>query len=311
MKISALLCLPLLLLSLVLAACSSSAGTSAIHSQTPSAGPPTATTGPSAPAVTPLSAAQLSATCAGPSQTPGYQLGDIVIVQPTEVLGYPQEKLPDSTSLAQPFKLNDDNGSQTFAGTPETNPDVKYEGYGFTVCNNSASRSHIVQGVSVSVASFTSYTGQLNAWQPCDGAYSSIYGARGAGCGGGAIFDERLHAALPASGGVGASAKGIVTGTGNDSSTPAPNFPPLPLSLAPRKSVSIGFSLTVPTAPGTYAFTLALSFDAVAATNFWTSTPALFAPVAHQWTGQACAASSMKSQIPSTGPETFSICPAS
>jgi hypothetical protein len=311
-KISVLACLPVLVLSLLLTACSSSAGTSANHSQTPSLVTPTATSAaPSTPKVTPLSATQLSATCAGPSQSPGYQLGDIIISQPSETLAYPVEKLPDSTSLAHPFQLNDDAGSQSFAGIPETNPDIKNDGYGFRVCNNSAGQSHTIQGVSVSIASFTPYTGQLNAWQPCDGAYSSVSGARGAGCGGGAVFDEWVHATLPASGGVGASATGVVTNTGNDSSSPGPNFPPLPLSLAPGKSVSIVFGLTIPTAPGTYAFTLALRFDSVPATRFWTSTPALFAPVAHQWNGQACEVSGMKSQISSTGPESFYICPAS
>jgi hypothetical protein len=314
-KIKLVVCLPVIILSLLLAACGSTAGTSANHSQTPSVELPTAT--PSGPAVTPLSATQLSATCAGQSQTAGssqttgFQIGDIIIVQPSEVLAYPQRKLPDSTTLAQPVQLNDDIGSQTFAGTPETNPDIKDEGYGFTVCNNSASQNHTIQSVSVSVASFTSYTGQLNSWQPCNGAYDSVARTWASGCGGGEIFDERVHATLPPSGGVGASATGVVTSTSNDSSTPAPNFQPLPLSLAPGKSVSIIFSLTVPTAPGTYAFTLALSFDSVAATKFWTSTPALFAPVAHQWDGQACQASSMQSQIPTTGPETFYICPAS
>jgi hypothetical protein len=296
----------------LLTACISSAGTSANHPQTPTAVPPTATAAPpSGLTVTPLTASQLSATCVGSSQIPGYKIGDIVIVQPIEIQAYSEDKLPDSTSLAHPFPLNNDNGSQTFAGTPEVNPDIKHEGYGFTVCNNSPSRSHTVTSVSVSVAGFTPYTGQLNAWQPCDGSYSSVNGQQSAGCGGGATFDEWVHATLPASGGVGASATGVVTSTGNDSSTPAPNFPPLPLSLAPGKSVTIGFSLSVPTAPGTYAFTLALRFDSFAATNFWTSTPALFAPVAHQWNGQACGVSSMKSQIPTTGPETFYICPVS
>ena len=314
MKISGLVCLPVLVLTLVLASCSSTAGTSANNSPTPTALPPTATAAPAGPTATPLSASQMAATCAAASQpsnqTPGYQIGDIVISQPNETLAYPVEKLADSTSLAHPFQLNDDTGSQTFAGIPETNPDIKDDGYGFFVCNNSASRSHIVRSVAVRIASFTPYTGQLNAWQPCDGAYSTVNGTRGGGCGGGAIFDEYVHATLPASGGVGASATGVVTSTGNDNST-GPNFPPLPLSLAPGKRVSIVFGLTIPTAPGTYAFTLSLRVDGVAATKFWTSTPALFAPVAHQWNGQACEVAGMKAQIPSTGPETFYICPAS
>jgi hypothetical protein len=257
----------------------------------------------------------MAKTCAAASQpfnqTPGYQIGDIIISQPSETLSYPLDKLPDSTSLAHPFQLNDDTGSQTFAGTPETNPDIKDEGYGFFACNNASSQSHTIRSVSVSVASFSAYSGQLNAWQQCDGAYSSVNGVRGEGCGGGAIFDEFVHATLPATGGVGAGATGVVTGTGNDSSAPGPNFKPLPLSLAPGARVSILFSLTAPTAPGTYRFTLALRFDSVAATNFWTSNPALLAPVAHRWNGQACEVSGMKSQIPTTGAEKFYICPAS
>jgi hypothetical protein len=304
------------LLLLLLAACGSTAGTNPNQpgqTTTPAATvTPTATGQSSAPPITKLSSSQIAGTCAASVDSYGgnvyYQYGDLIITQPGEVLAYPQKQIPDGTPL-KPLQLNDDMGSTTLANSPKTNPDINGEGYGFTVCNNSKGQSHTLKSIEASVASFSAYGGQLNAWQPCDGAYSTTSGTEGGGCGGGAFFDERIHATFPANAGVGASATGVVTGTYSENGGTPP--PPLPLTLAPGKSISIGFSVTVPTIPGMYAFTVAILVDNFSAANLWTSSPALFAPVAHKWNGQACEQPNMKSQIPSGGSEAFYICPAS
>ena len=82
-------------------------------------------------------------------------------------------------------------------------------------------------------------------------------------------------------------------------------------TLDPGMSASINVSVLVPHAPGVYAFSFGLSCDGFAAVYFATPQAALFAPVAHKWTGAACAEPSMLAQIPASIKEMYYICPAS
>lgn len=268
---------------------------------------------PSAPTATPVptaNLAQVNPACRPqPHDTDTYyQIGDLVVRQVDFALVYPSKMLPDGTPL-KPFLLPSERG---ITGGPPTDPILKENpgGYLFTVCNGSFTQSHVLTNVSVQIASVTSYTGQLNAWNFCDGYFVRPSGAQYGGCGGGLAADEYLHATFAADAGFGASVVAAQTGTGTPPG--GGTTPPLPITLKPGMLISVNVGITAPTSPGQYAFAFAVSVDGADPVYFSTTTPTLLAPIAHKWTGQACLTAAMQQQIPpATNPPAYYICPQS
>lgn len=266
---------------------------------------PTPTTAP--PIATPPTSGPCAAFASHPSNGgPFVQIGDLIVTSPGLGIDYPAKMLPDGTPL-KPLQLASQDQGQDFTTSPPTNPSMRDGGGGYAIamCNTSPSQSHTINSVTVSIAAFTAYTSQLSSWQYCDGNYSRAHGPFSGGCGGGMAFDEALHATFAANATTGASVTATQVSTG-------PGVQPLPVTLAPGKTLTIVIGLTVPTAPGQYAFAFSLAQDAAAPALVGSAQPALFAPIAHKWTGPACTTSTMLAQIPTaTDPVTYWICPQS
>ncbi len=201
---------------------------------------------------------------------------------------------------------------------PLANPNMQeglgdFGGYEIDVCNASATRAHTIQGVTARIDGVAPYSGSLQEWKgSCDGVpYDASHTNLMAGCGGGPYSAcEYLHTTFPTTAGVGASVIATQTRSGRDDDGDGrcPQFGPLPISLAAGAAMSINIGLTVPIAPGTYTVAFGVTADA-AAPAFVSATPALFATAAHEWTGVACAAPAMQSQIPAASSPTYYICP--
>lgn len=125
-----------------------------------------------------------------PSQGPYYRIGgELIASTPRFVFAYPAYPMQDGEPL-NPYQLNDAAGDGNFTQTIPVNPAIQQvgAGYGFFLCNTSASASHVVSTFLARIVSFTPYTGQLNAWQPCDGSYSRTRGVVKPECGGTQAF---------------------------------------------------------------------------------------------------------------------------
>src|SRR5262249_18266909 len=146
-----------------------------------------------------------------------------------------------------------------------------------TICNTSGSNSHIIRGLTVGIAAFSSYSGTLNTYQFCDSYFQRPNGVAEAGCGGGSSFDEQLQTSFAASDTTGAQATTTQLGTGNAGSDPtAPNTPPLPVRLGPGQEIVIDLGVTPPAAVGTYTFAFGLNYDDVSNAAISTMEPTLF-----------------------------------
>jgi hypothetical protein len=250
-----------------------------------------------------------------PNTTPRHQIGDLIVTEAQLSLAYPAQQLPDGTPLA-PLKLNSNvDLANEFPNSPPVNPQLKENpsGYAFLVCNAAPSQPHVIRSVSVRIASFTPYGGQLNSWQFCDGTFARPQGASSGGCGGGASYEEYLHATFPTDAGAGATVAAAQTGTGTNPAPGATQANPLPVMLGLGKTLTFDVGITAPAAPGLYGFAFGLAIDDQSPTFFSTTQPALLAPIAHKWTGQACEAPAMQAKIPQTvtDPPTMYICPES
>jgi hypothetical protein len=306
------------LAALLIAGCGVSSSARASSPATSATTPvPTATNAP-----TPVPTADLS-TLSGPcapasgsqaATVPHYQIGDLIITEARLSLDYPAQQLPDGTPL-QPVRLPSQSLSAEFPDSPPVNPHLKENpaGYQFLVCNNAPTQAHVIQSVSVRIASFTPYSGQLSAWQFCDGTFVRPQGANAGGCGGYAMFEEYLHATFPANAGADAAVTAAQISAGGLGPPGATQVTPLPDTLVPGKSLSFDIGLTPPTVPGLYAFAFGLAIDGQPPAFFSTAQPVLLAPVVHKWTGKACEAPAMQAQIPQTvtNPPTLYICPES
>ena len=298
----------LALLVALLAGCGSSATVKIGGRQTGSAGTPTAsaTLGSTALPTAPL---DQQASCAR-NYTLGtfVQVGGVIISPLSGGLNNPSMQVPDGT-LDKPIQLPLGKETSAFPHSPEVNPQMHEGASGetFVVCDGSASAPHTLQSVRVSIASFTPYTGQLNAWQPCDGFFTKHYGYSPTGCPGDAFYDELLHATFGPGDGVGATVTAAQTGA---NPTPGHIVSPLPVTLSPGGTVSVDVGITVPTAPGTYTFAFSVVVDGAAPVRVSTTDPLMFAPVARWWSGKGCTQPAMLAQIPaSAGQDDEFICP--
>lgn len=295
-------------LLLLLAGCSSSASAQ-VHA-------PTATTAATATATaTPIPTAspgQITA-CFGSGVTASQVTlsGDYLFEHLSlNNLTYPSVMLPDGTPTTKPYKLANPGPadySVDFPTSPITNPEMDVSGGGFVlnVCNVSSSKSHILQAVSAKLVSFAAYGGALNEWQACNAPIDSHHNPQPGGCGGATALCDCFHASFPDNSPVGTEE--VMTQTDASLNNPGDNLAKLPFTLAPGKSLQMAVGMAVPKPAGQYGFAFDLQFDGanVASPN---SPIVLLAPVAHEWTGQACLKASFLAQIAATNPETYYIC---
>jgi hypothetical protein len=291
------------LLGLLLAGC----GTSTAASSTTGLPTSTPTSSPTPlPTVDPTQVAQACHDPA-PAPAPAVLIGGLYVGAQASLsnLSYPKVQLPDGIPL-KPL-LVPASGPPPSNETP-INPNLSERtggGYVLVACNGST-QSHQVQGVVVRIDRITSYTGQLNEWSFCAAPYTRSGLPNGAGCGGGPAEDEYVHAAFAPT----APAGAVVTTT-QTPGIPSNRYGQLPWTLAPGETLLIGVGLVPPTAPGSYTFAFALIIDGAAPVFASVAPATLVAPVAHEWTGEACAAPAMQSQIPpATQPPTYYLCPA-
>jgi hypothetical protein len=305
-------------LSLLLAGCRATttarttARTGATVGATPSATAPLST---STPLPTP-DASQLAA-CGLNSPSGVLRLGDLLVTDPGFTnIAIPARKLPDGTPLA-PFRLaNGDTIDALLASDPAVNPNMTAGagGYWLGVCNASPTIVHVVRGASVRIETVTPYSGELNAWDSCDGFYhASTKQAGEAGCGGGGFCaNEYLKATFDTTT---AGATATVTAVGSDRDVSGGCGPvvfgPLPVSLKPHQAIFMNIGAALPSAPATYTFAFGVALDSTAPSYPPASRPILLAPIKHKWTGAACASPAMQAQIPPASSPTYYICPMS
>jgi hypothetical protein len=241
-------------------------------------------------------------------------VGDLFISRISLGLANPDVMLPDGTPL-KPLQVQTAISSNAWASgsfTPPpamVNPALKEQlgSFDISICNGSPTQSHVVQGTSIRIDTQTPYSGQLNVWKSCTVAYSRQQPGGAGGCGGGYAGEEYLHATFASGATAGAVAAAVQTNVG---AVPG-NHGPLPVTLAHGSTLELSTGLTLPSAPAMYTFSLGITVDG--ATSIWlpVSGSMLFAPVAHVWSGVACAAPTMQSQIPAaTNPPSYYICPA-
>lgn len=254
------------------------------------------------------SAAQVTACgfSAYSAYSPVYDLGNGLIVIPDTSMAFPAFQLPEGTPL-KPFKVDTDTNSSLLQ-SPLVNPDLRGAGIYLVACNI-GQQPITIQGVKVSIISFTPYSGQLNSWNRCDGMYAGPNKIVG-GCGGGQVSDEVVVATFAANAGVGT----VVDATQKSAEA---TYGPMPFALPVHQSaqrdsgvVRIRIPLAPPTAQGTYTFGLGLVAQQNTTAFFPASKPMLLAPVTQKWDGPSCQAPNMASQIPpETNPPTYYICP--
>lgn len=222
------------------------------------------------------------------------QVGNILLGQLGFNAGYPGYVLPDDLRLA-PYQIGGD------AMGPLSNLSNPASGVAFKLCNTSATQAHVISAVAIKIDAFAGYSGQLNEIRLCAPVFSQ-QGMHGGGCGGGFPFDVTLAAAFDASASTGDVANARLP-TGTDFT---------PITLGPGEEIVVSVALTLPTAAGTYAFRGGIALDGGDVSYpADPSTPALYAPVAHEWSGQNCTRPEMLAQIPpATTPPTFYICPS-
>jgi hypothetical protein len=305
-----------MLAGILLVGCgSATAGQSSPSASHPAVPPPTptATTAPTPlPTADPAQAAAVCGWNQGMSRG-AVHVGDLFISHISFGLAYPAVGLPAGTPL-KPLQVDTAISNNTWAPgslSPQpamVNPALNEQlgSFDVSVCNGSQTQSHVVQGTSIRIDTLASYSGQLSAWKSCDAAYSRQQTAGGGGCGGGYAGDEYLHATFSD----GATAGSVVAAQPSQGTSPAIHGP-LPVTLAYGKTVELATGLTLPSAPAMYTFSVGIDMDG-APIWFPISESMLFAPVAHEWSGEACSAPAMQSQIPAaTNPPSYYICPES
>jgi hypothetical protein len=278
----------------------------------------TATTGPTSttPATTPtplttVAPAQVAQACDSPAHPapvpdPAVLVGGLYVGALANLgnLTYPKAHLPEGTPL-KPLQVADE--IPHLPSDAPTNPYLSEAGgYVLVVCNGS-DQPHTIQGVAIRLDTLTPYVGQLNEWSFCAGAYSRAFGAGGSGCGGGPAEDEYVHGAFAPD-----APTGTVVSTTQSVVIHIQRYGTLPWTLQHGETLLIDVGIVPPTAPGYYTFAFGIAIDGAAPVFAPVSPVTLLAPVAHEWSGSACLAPAMQSQIPPVvQPPTYYLCPAS
>jgi hypothetical protein len=216
-------------------------------------------------------------------------------------ISYPHVHLPEGTPL-KPLQVP--SVTPQLSSDAPTNPDLRAWGGGYVValCNGSA-QPHTIHAVVVRLESVTPYAGQLNEWVFCAGPYTRSF-PTGGGCGGGSAQRFMQGAFAP-----NAPAGTVIVTTQYPRSES--RYGKLPWTLPPGQTILIDVGIVPPTAAGYYTFAFGLAIDGAAPAFAAVAPATLLAPVAHEWTGDACLAPAMQSQIPpATNPPTYYLCPA-
>ncbi len=260
-----------------------------------------------------------AASCASQSlYASATRAGDLLIRGDFTVEAHPKMKLPDGIPL-KPLQVQFGSSTAGVAvlADPRANPFMGSPtgGYLITVCNASATRAHIIQGVAVRIDDFTSHSGALNQWETscAGGPYDSSTMGLGEGddCSSSpGLACAYVNADFPAAAGAGTqvAATQVDFGGEYEYSCSLSQVGPLPISLPPGADMSIHLGMTIPTSPGTYAFAVGIVADNAAPT-FISLPTMLFTPIAHEWNGRACQTPAMQSQIPAASVPTWYICP--
>jgi hypothetical protein len=258
--------------------------------------------------------------CPDQQETPSdvYQAGDFLISKPLSSLTGPAVRLPDQTPL-KPLQVplpvsNNALGPGQFAGAALANPGIlsgstRQIAFVALLCNDSASQAHVLQSVSVRIADFAPFPGQILAWPYCDMAFSrqhpNVYTG---GCGGGYATEEQVQATFASGAQTGTTV--LATQTGYDDASPGVDATPLPLTIAAGKGIAVEVVVAMPDMQGTYTFSIGFQIDGAPTTYGPPTDTLIAAPVAHTFTGASCNTSTMLAQIPpATTPETYYICP--
>src|SRR5262249_51516819 len=141
------------------------------------------------------------------------------------------------------------------APNPSVNPTLQAPagGYFADLCNTSTTKSHTLTGLSLRIAGFTPYTGQLNSYNVCDGFYARPQGL-GGGCCGGGVADPNP----------GTATFGHTAGAGVTVAISNPTRTPLPSAIKPGDGYGLNLGIVPPTIPGTYTFALGIALDGTA-----------------------------------------------
>jgi hypothetical protein len=274
---------------------------------------PTAATSTPLPTADPAEAAAICGANWAPSGVV-VRAGD-VLIGPVHLaeLATPASKLPDDTPL-RPLRIQFGSSTAGLAVSADlpTNPtmDEHVGGYEIDICNASATQAHTLTGVSARIDAFTPYSGNLNQWNPCSGAYSRA--GSSSGCAGAYFAAEYVHVAFESSAGAGSveMARQVASGRDDGAGQPYADVGPLPLPLPPRKAFPVNVGMTIPNSPGTFTFAFGVALDGRPPAFAPAPKPILFAEVAHNWTGRACLRNEMQAQIPpATDPPAYYICP--
>src|SRR5258708_5561800 len=137
-----------------------------------------------------------------------------------------------------PYSGSPDAAGKRSPALPLSDPST---GFAFSICNASATHSHVLSQVALKILSFTPYSGHLNEVRMCGMVYSRQQGARGGGCGGGSAFDITMTAAFAANAGAGAVATAAIDPTNN-------SLGPLPVTFLPGHGLFILITPPLPTA---------------------------------------------------------------
>jgi hypothetical protein len=261
---------------------------------------------------------QVASVCGGVFKADGgtpqtvYQLGPTIYAEAVWGLPYASYQLPADLPVG-PWAMPAEPGSaqleQQLGGAANLNPGIgQGGGILLTVCNASA-QPLTLAGAQVVVASFAPASGAVDAWNGCDGAFVRPQGLFGGGCGGAIIADETMSASFASGAGQYATVKAIQVAAAGQN-----GFGPLPVTLNSGVSISLSIGVTRPSALGTYEFAVSVTTSAAGGASvsspYAPLPPQLFALVAHKFTGQACTASAMQTQIPAavTNHSTYYIC---
>ena len=301
-----------LALAALLSACGAPTTGSSPTATLPPTVAPTATSAPPLAQPFHVPATDTSQLCGGAfgDNAPSvYAFSHTLYAEPAFALSYPSYALPAGVSRQKPFdmgqSINSPDLDQLFGGVASANPSISSPGgVTLTVCNNGA-QPETLTGVSAGLIAVTPYSGPVDTWQICDGAYQPGAGVRGGGCGGAVQADEIMRAAFAPADAAGATVHATL-----DSATGANGYGPLPVTLKPNASILITIAIAMPSAPGTYRIGLSISGgDSTGAPSYAPLDDQLFAPDAHTWNGDNCKASAMQSQIPSNATTSYFICP--
>ncbi len=303
--------LALVVICTVVAGCGVTPTTS---SRTSATATTTATaTATSQPTVDPASLAR----CSDQQSTPNdlTQVGDFLISKPLTPQTRPAVRLPDQTPLKPllvPAQVSNNalqSGQFAEANLGLLNGSTREFAFVALLCNGSASQSHVIQSVSVRIADFAAFTGQIDAWPYCDTAFSRQSPNVGTGgCGGGYAAEEQVKATFAS--GAQAGATVVATQIGYGDASPNEGVTALPMTLGAGKGLAFQVVVDVPDMVGTYTFSVGYQIDGAPVAYGPPADAFLVAPVAHTFTGAACNAPAMLAQIPdATTPPSYYICP--